>query len=117
MNALKKYKERQVREHARKIVNDNLDNFIEHMDLLILYTLYVKFGFGPKRLMRFYDAICENYKYFRDRFVKPGDENRFYGPEKRMDTDALKYYLREIGFDYDAVCAAKIKEEEAHEQS
>ena len=30
MNALKKYKERQSMEKAREIVNENMDNFIEH---------------------------------------------------------------------------------------
>lgn len=28
----------------------------------------------------------------------------------RMNTYALKYYLKEIGFDYDAVCEKKLKE-------
>ena len=108
MNAMKKYRERQVRDRARQLVNDNLDNFIEHMDVLILYALHREFGFGAKRLRKFYDVIGEYYTYFRDRFVKPGDENRFYGPEKRMDTDAIKYYLREeAGFGYDAVVAEK----------
>lgn len=32
MNALKKYKERQYRDKAREIVNENMDNFIEHME-------------------------------------------------------------------------------------
>lgn len=27
-----------------------------------------------------------------------------------MDTYALKYYLKEAGFDYDAVCAKKLQE-------
>ena len=30
MNALKKYKERQYRDKASEIVNENMDNFIEH---------------------------------------------------------------------------------------
>ena len=30
MNALKTYKERQYRGKAREIVNENMDNFIEH---------------------------------------------------------------------------------------
>ena len=112
MNAMKKYRERQVRDRARQLVNDNLDNFIKHMDVLILYALHREFGFGAKRLRKFYDVIGEYYTYFRDRFVKPGDENRFYGPEKRMDTDAIKYYLREeAGFDYDAVVAEKGEKE------
>ena len=94
MNALKKYKDRQYREKAREIVNENMDNFIEHMDLIILYALHKEFGF---------EAV-------RSQFVKPGDDNRFWQKGGRMDTYALKYYLKEIGFDYDAVCEKKLKE-------
>lgn len=33
-----------------------------------------------------------------------------------MDTYALKYYLKEIGFDYDAVCAKKLHENEERKE-
>lgn len=110
MNALKKYKERQNQAKAREIVDENLDGFIEHMDLLILYVLHAEFGFGKERLTRFFCAISDYYRYFRDRFVKPGDENRFWAKEKRLDTFALKQYLLECGFDYDAICEKKLQE-------
>lgn len=113
MNALKKYNERRQEAHARKIVNDNLDSFIEHMDLLTLYVLYAEFGFRDKRLHRFFDAIVEYYKYFRDRFIKPGDEYRFWSPDGRMDTFAIKSKLKEAGFDYDAAVKAAEDKEEA----
>ena len=78
MNALKKYKERKYRDKAREIVNENLDNFIEHMDLLILYVLHKEFGFGAVRLERFFMCISDYYEAFRSQFVKPGDDNRFW---------------------------------------
>lgn len=116
MNAMKKYKERQFQAVARKAVNDNLDGFIEHMDLLILWVLHCEFGFGEKRLRHFFTVISEYYTAFRDRFIQPGDEYRFYSQEGRMDTFALKHRLKEIGFDYDAECekaeAAKKESEE-----
>lgn len=104
MNALKKYKERQYRDKAREIVNENMDNFIEHMDLLILYALHKEFGFGAVRLERFFMCISDYYEAFRSRFIQPGDDNRFWQKDGRMDTYALKYYLKEAGFDYDEVC-------------
>ena len=107
MNALKSYKKRKVDEKAREILFDGMDGFIEHVDLLILYVLYAEFGFGAKRLRRFFWAIKEHYEAFRDTFIQPGDETRYYVEEKRMDTFALKKYLLDIGFDYDAECAKK----------
>ncbi len=110
MNVLKKYKERQFQAAARKAVNDNLDGFIEHMDLLILWVLHSEFGFGKKRLLHFFSAMTEYYTAFRDRYVQPGDEERFYSDEGRLDTYVLKDKLKEIGFDYDAECAKKERE-------
>ena len=110
MNALKKYRERQNQAKAREIVDENLDGFIEHMDLLILYVLHAEFGFGKDRLTRFFNSISDYYRYFRDRFVKPGDENRFWAPGGRLDTFALKQYLMDCGFDYDKACAEKMAE-------
>ena len=107
MNALKSYNNRKVDAKARQILLDGMDGFIEHMDLLILYVLWAEFGFGAKRLRRFFWAIKKYYESFRDTFIQPGDETRFYVEEKRMDTFALKKYLLDIGFDYDAECAKK----------
>lgn len=59
MNALKKYKERQYRDKAREIVNENMDNFIEHMGLIILYALHKEFSFGAVRLERFFMCISD----------------------------------------------------------
>ena len=110
MNAYRNYKKNQGLAKARAILDDNMDNFIEHMDLLILYALHKEFGFGAVRLERFFMCISDYYEAFRRQFVKPGDDNRFWQKGGRMDTYALKYYLKEIGFDYDAVCEKKLKE-------
>ena len=84
MNALKSYKKRKVDEKAREILFEGMDGFIEHVDLLILYVLYAEFGFGAKRLRRFFWAIKEHYEAFRDTFIQPGDETRYYVDEMRM---------------------------------
>lgn len=107
MNVLKSYKNRKVDAKARQILLDGMYGFIEHMDLLILYVLWAEFGFGAKRLRKFFWAIKKYYEAFRDKFIQPGDETRFYVDEKRMDTFALKKHLLDIGFDYDAECAKK----------
>ena len=102
MNALKSYKKRKIDEKAREILFEGMDGFIEHVDLLTLYVLYAEFGFDAEQLRHFFWAYGEHYEAFRDTFIQPGDETRFYVEEKRMDTVALKKYLLDIGFDYDA---------------
>ena len=58
-------------------------------------------------------CISDYYEAFRNQFVKTGDDNRFWQKGGRMDTYALKYYLKEIGFDYDAICEKKLQENAA----
>lgn len=80
-------KKAMIQEINRQIVEQQ-DKFIQEIDAMILYTLYVELGFGKKRLERFYKAVIRNYK----------ELCKFYEMD---DTYPAEYKLREIGVDLD----------------
>lgn len=104
MNAYRNYKKNQGLAKAREILDDNMDRYIEHVELLFLYIMNVEFKHKPKDLYKFVDVFHEYLFHFRKRFVLDGDDTRLYGKEKRMDVFALREILKEIGFDYDEAC-------------
>lgn len=112
MNAYRNYKKNQGLAKAREILDDNMDRYIEHVELLFLYIMNAEFKHKPKDLYKFVDVFHEYLFYFRKRFVLDGDDTRLYGKEKRMDVFALREILKEIGFDYDEACdrAKKLQE-------
>ena len=100
MNAWKNYVERQKNQEVKKIVTDNCDAYIEHMDLIILHILHTEFGFGAQRLRKVYKEIDKRFTEFK-RYMADNDRAKFNDGVERDDTFALKQRLREIGFDYD----------------
>lgn len=104
MNAYKNYKKRERDAETYKIVMDNCDAYIEHMDLIILDILHTDFGFGAERLKRVYREIDRRFNEYR-RYMADGDNTKFNDGVERDDTWKLKRDLREIGFDYDAIVA------------
>ena len=43
------------------------------VDAMILWVLHSRFGFGKKRLRRFYDAFSEEHQRLRDYYEMPDD--------------------------------------------
>ena len=119
MNAYRNYKKNQGLAKAREILDDNMDRYIEHVELLFLYIMNAEFKHKPKDLYKFVDVFHEYLFYFRKRFVLDGDDTRLYGKEKRMDVFALREILKEIGFDYDEACdrAKKLIDEYMEEEA
>lgn len=119
MNAYRNYKKNQGLAKAREILDDNMDRYIEHVELLFLYIMNVEFKHKPKDLYKFVDVFHEYLFHFRKRFVLDGDDTRLYGKEKRMDVFALREILKEIGFDYDEACdrAKKLIDEHMEEEA
>lgn len=74
MNAYRNYKKNQGLAKAREILDDNMDRYIEHVELLFLYIMNAEFKHNPKDLYKFVDVF------------------------------ALREILKEIGFDYDEAC-------------
>lgn len=115
MNAYKTHKENKSLEVARKLIDENMERYVEHVELLFLYIMYNEYGHTIEDLYHTVEVFSEYYEYFRNRFVLNGDDPRFYAKEKRMDTEAIRYMLKEAGFDYDEACErAKKALEERH---
>lgn len=91
------------RAHRRKLIKDEVRtemmNYAEHFDLVMLNTLHNEFGFGKKRLKRFYEAFCKNYERFKERYYDD-DDVKIFG--ERGDTYVMREDLKKIGFDYEA---------------
>lgn len=95
MNALGK---KAVRRYMKQQINDEMINYVEHCDLVVLWVLHNVFGFGEKRLRKYYRAFMKLYDEFQNRY-KREDDIQTLG--ERGDSVALKAKLKEIGFDYD----------------
>lgn len=48
MNAYRNYKKNQGLAKAREILDDNMDRYIEHVELLFLYIMNAEFKHKPK---------------------------------------------------------------------
>lgn len=99
MKAWSRYCERQKNQAVKNVVMENCDAYIQHMDLIVLHILHTEFGFGATRLRRVFQEIDKRFYEFK-RYMGD-DRTKFNEGVERMDTFALKYKLREIGFDYD----------------
>ena len=97
-----KYKKRQQNKMINQVVIDNCRAYIEHMDLIMLDVLHTEFGFGAKRLERVYRMLDTRFDEYL-RFMASDDHTFFNDGVERDDTYALKYKLREIGFDYNEI--------------
>ena len=65
--------------------------FSKECDALILWTLHVYFGFGEKRLRKFWEFYFSEHKRLREKYeLKPEDTNWLY-----------KKKLKSIGVDLD----------------
>lgn len=113
MKAYDRYKERQRKQAVKEITMENCDAYIQHMDLIVLHILHTEFGFGATRLRRVFREIDKRFWEFK-RYMAD-DHTKFSDGVERMDTFALKYKLREIGFDYDEEVRLALEEEGCEE--
>jgi len=70
------------------------ERFRLDMDASVLWTLHVRFGFGPKRLKEFYKAFVEEYHNMRERF-------------EMDDSYPERYKLKQIGVDVEELMNEK----------
>lgn len=76
---------RQILEHDESFAMDN--------DAAILWTLHVCFGFGEKRLKKFWDCCFKEHQRLRDYYqLEPEDDGWLY-----------RRKLKEIGVDIEAL--------------
>ena len=71
------------------------------VDAMILWAMHEEFGFGEKRLKRFYDNFIPRYKALMEFYgIHPGDKS--FGAEE-TDTEWLHVRkLKEIGVDLES---------------
>lgn len=106
MNAYQKYLERRRKGQTRNIVEENVDGYIQHMDMIVLVVLHDEYGFGARRLRKVYESIVKKAEEYK-KYIADNDRVYFNDAQgrEREDTYNLKKHLKQIGFDYDAVVA------------
>lgn len=67
------------------------DQYLADIDAVILFVLHSQYGFGPKRLRKFWENVKAGIKDLNDFYQMPDDVAWI-----------AKYKLKEIGVDVDA---------------
>lgn len=121
MNAYKSQKKRQEKQTITELVEEAMEKYVEHADLIALMVLHNQFGFGSRRLKQFYSALAPMFARYKF-YMADNDKTKFGEVDKRTgevrerdDTWVLKRDLKEIGFDYDAVVAELLEEKKSDE--
>ena len=45
---------------------ESTDKYLSEIDAMILWTLHSRYGFGPRRLKQFYDAVQSEHKKLKE---------------------------------------------------
>lgn len=79
MSLVNKLRRRQAKEacdaEARRLVLERWSQFCTNMDTVMLYVLWSEFGFGKKRLIRFFDKLMSAHADLLKRFASGEDEH------------------------------------------
>ena len=96
MSMMSKYLKEKQRAEADKVIRDTVirefDKFCDRANVVILFTLYKKFGFGKIRLERFYNEFKKSYAEMKERYSTDGDDFHYI---------AMKMMLQDAGVDYE----------------
>lgn len=95
---MKSYSKAMQRKHIKNAVREEKEFYAEHYDLVLLWLMHTKYGFGAKRLREFYRDYVELYTDFKNKYYCKDDIEQF---GSRTDAYVLKQRLNEIGFNYD----------------
>lgn len=79
-----------IKAEAQKQVYEARDRLFNDMDAVIMWVLHEEFGFGKKRLRRFFNAFIREYRGLQE-FYELGSDTPFVCKKK----------LNEIGVDID----------------
>lgn len=105
----KKGRERQI----KRVIVEEIEWLCEHCDLLTLIALHEEFGFGAKRLRKIYRRSGILHDEFKNKYMAADDTVTTKG---RVDTYAMKQYLKRIGFDFDKECEILLSEIDGEEK-
>lgn len=73
------------------------EEYAHNLDVLVLYVLHTRFGFGKKRLKQFFNAFSEEHKSLID-YYEMGDDDIWLAKQKLLDigVDVDKWNEEEI---------------------
>lgn len=96
-----------ARQQAREYILDQYELLCDNIDISIAYTLHRYFGFGKRRLKRFFRKWVENQKQVIREYRYENDDCHYYA----MDYELRNYY----GIDVKAITKGVEAEMEAEE--
>ena len=80
---LNKVEQQALDDEVRRQVSGLVETLYSNMDAMILYTLHSKFGFGKKRLLKFYYSFIDFHKELTDYYQM--NDAKFICTEKLKD--------------------------------
>lgn len=110
MDALSK---KAIKRKCQRTVEDELKEYVEMLDCCSLLELNERLGHGRKRLHDHLLGIAKKHIDNEHRYYDKNDKKIFGA---RCDVLVMKKRLMEIGFDYEAECAAVLEESIAYEK-
>ena len=86
---------RQIVESEKKHMDD--------IDIIVLYVLHTRFGFGKSRLRKFYDAFREEYQSLVDYYQMPDDSEWLAEYKLKADGIDVREWNRETEMKEDKI--------------
>lgn len=80
-----------IHNELRRQCVEQVEQYEAELDVVVLYALNITFGFGKKRLQRFYDSMFDLRREMKERYATGEDEN--------IGDFAMLVKLREKGID------------------
>lgn len=84
----------EIAEEAQRQINNILPKVVENVEAIILWQLHEQYGFGKKRLLRFFDETAPMITGMLDYYNFATDEDAIW---------LCKHNLKEIGINLDEV--------------
>lgn len=73
------YQRKAMLEEINRQVLEADDRYAKYFDAMVLWTLHVCFGFGQKRLKKFWDCFVQEHRRLRERYqLPPGEDGWLY---------------------------------------
>lgn len=73
-----------IKAEAQKQVYEARDKLFNDMDAVIMWVLHEEFGFGKKRMRRFFEAFIREYRGLQE-FYELGSDTPFVCKKKLME--------------------------------
>lgn len=78
-------KKKAIRQEIHRQLADHDQKLLTEADALVLWVLYSRFSFGPKRLRQFYDCFTREIRELRERYELPESDDIWLCTHKLKD--------------------------------